>query len=53
MSGNDRPFVITYQTMVATNEADFEAARAALTFQLVDPPPEVKEMIGMTDPSEP
>ena len=48
-SGNDRPFEITYQTMVVTNEADFEAARAILTFHLVNPPPGVKELIGMTD----
>lgn len=45
----DRPFTITYSTMVATTDAELAEARAALTFRLVDSPPEVKAMIGMTD----
>jgi 5,10-methylenetetrahydromethanopterin reductase len=44
-----RPFVITYSTMFASSEAELEEARAALTFRLVDSPPEVKARIGMTD----
>jgi len=44
-----RPFVITYSTMLASTEAELEEARAALTFRLVDSPPAVKELIGMTD----
>lgn len=48
-AAGDRPFCISYSTMVASTDAEFEAARAALTFRLVDSPPEVKERIGMTD----
>jgi hypothetical protein len=44
-----RPFVISYSTMVAATAADRDEARAALTFRLVDSPPEVKAMIEMTD----
>jgi 5,10-methylenetetrahydromethanopterin reductase len=46
---DDRTFVITYSTMVASTDAELEEARAALSFRLVDSPSEVKEMIGMTD----
>ncbi|MFN3215504.1 MAG: LLM class flavin-dependent oxidoreductase [Acidimicrobiales bacterium] len=45
----DRPFVISYSTMVVTTDADFDEARAGLSFRLVDSPPEVKERIGMSD----
>jgi len=45
----DRPFVITYSTMIATTDAELDEARTALTFRLVDSPPEVKERIGMSD----
>ena len=48
-AAGDRPFVISYSTMVAATGADREEARAALTFRLVDSPPEVKALIGMTD----
>lgn len=41
-------FVITYSTMIASTDTELEEARAALTFRLVDSPPEVKELIGMT-----
>ncbi len=48
-AAGDRPFCVTYSTMVVSTDAEFEAARAALTFRLVDSPAEVKERIGMTD----
>lgn len=48
-AAGDRPFLITYSTMVATSDAEFEEARAALTFRLVDSPQEVKKRIGMTE----
>ena len=44
----DRPFRITYSTMIALTDEEHEAARAQLTFRLVDSPTEVKELIGMT-----
>ncbi|MDG1410527.1 MAG: LLM class flavin-dependent oxidoreductase [Acidimicrobiales bacterium] len=44
----DRPFRITYSTMIALTDEEYEAARAQLTFRLVDSPSEVKDMIGMT-----
>ncbi len=47
-AAGDRPFLVTYSTMVATNEADIEVARAQLSFRLVDSPDSVKELIGMT-----
>ena len=43
------PFTITYSTMVARTAEDLEAARAQLTFRLVDSPPEVRALLGMTD----
>ena len=48
-AAGDRPFRITYSTMVATTEAELEDARAQLTFRLVDSPSEVRELIGMTE----
>lgn len=47
-AGN-RPFCITYSTMVVTTDVQFEEARAQLSFRLVDSPPEAKELIGMSD----
>ncbi len=47
-ASGDRPFRITYSTMIAITDAEQEAARAQLTFRLVDSPPEVKDMIAMT-----
>jgi 5,10-methylenetetrahydromethanopterin reductase len=44
-----RPFHISYSTMVATSDAQYEDARAQLTYRLVDSPPEVKELIGMSE----
>lgn len=44
-----RPFRVSYSTMLVTDEADMEAARAQLSFRLVDSPPEVKERLGLTD----
>lgn len=47
--GRPGPFTITYSTMLARTADDLEAARAQLTFRLVDSPPEVRELLGMTD----
>ena len=44
-----RPFRISYSTMIATTDAEYEDARAQLTFRLVDSPQDVKDRIGMTD----
>jgi len=44
-----RSFHITYSTMVATTDAEYEAVRAQLTFRLVDSPAQVKSRIGMSD----
>lgn len=44
----DRPFSVVYSTMIATSDAEFAEARAALTFRLVDSPPDVKDRIGLT-----
>lgn len=43
-----RPFRVSYSTMIATTEADLEAARAQLSFRLIDSPNEVKQRIGLT-----
>lgn len=48
-AAGDRPFRISYATTIATTDAEFEEARAQLTFRLVDSPAEVKERIGMTE----
>ena len=48
-AAGDRPFRVTYSTMIATTDAQVEDARAQLTFRLVDSPAEVKELIGMTE----
>ncbi|MDH3753120.1 MAG: LLM class flavin-dependent oxidoreductase [Acidimicrobiia bacterium] len=49
LAAGDRPFLISYSTMVATTDQAIEDARAQLTFRLVDSPPDVKQLIGMTD----
>lgn len=46
--GTARPFRVSYSTMIVTSDAEAEAARAQLSFRLVDSPPEVKERLGMT-----
>lgn len=38
---------LAYMTMLATDDHTIEQARAALTFRLVDSPPEVKERLGL------
>ncbi|MEC7810231.1 MAG: LLM class flavin-dependent oxidoreductase [Actinomycetota bacterium] len=43
------PFRIVYSTMIVSSEKEFEDARAALSFRLVDSPQEVKDHIGMTE----
>ena len=35
--------------MIVSSKKEFEEARAALSFRLVDSPPEVKERIGLTE----
>lgn len=47
-SARNVPFVVTYTTIVATNDAEFDEARAQLTFRLVDSPLAVRERIGLT-----
>lgn len=44
----DRPFRISWSTMVATGDADLEAARAQLSFRLLDSPDEVRDRLGVT-----
>jgi len=48
-AASGRPFRISYATMIATTDAEFEDARAQLTFRLVDSPQNVKDLIGMTE----
>lgn len=48
-AAGDRPFLITYSTMIALTDEEYEDARAQLSFRLVDSPAEVKELIGMTE----
>ncbi len=43
------PFKIVYSTMIVSSKKEFEEARAALSFRLVDSPQEVKERIGLTE----
>ncbi len=43
-----RDFLITYCTLVANTDAELEECRRQLTFRLVDNPPRVQQMIGMT-----
>ena len=43
----DRPFSITYSTLIATSEQEQEAARAQLSFRLVDSPAEVRERLDL------
>ena len=44
-----RQFTIVWSTMLVTTDAELWAARESLTFRLVDSPPAVKDMIGMTE----
>lgn len=44
-----RPFIVTYTTMLVTSESELEAARAALSFRLVDTPADVRAEVGITD----
>lgn len=46
-AAGDRPFRVGYSTMLVTTDADLDAARAQLTFRLVDSPEEVKERLGL------
>ncbi len=48
-AAGSRPFLITYSTMIALTDEEYEDARSQLTFRLVDSPPAVKELIGMTE----
>lgn len=48
-SAKRNPFKIVYSTMIVSSQKEFEEARAALSFRLVDSPQEVKEHIGMTE----
>lgn len=43
-----RPFRISYSTMLVTDDAELETARAQLSFRLVDSPPEVKERLDLS-----
>ncbi len=52
LAAGDRPFLITYSTMIALTDQEFDDARAQLTFRLVDSPSAVKELIGMTSADE-
>lgn len=46
-TGN-RP-TLCYSTMVITDQARMEEVRPHMTYRLVDSPPKVKELLGMTD----
>jgi 5,10-methylenetetrahydromethanopterin reductase len=46
-SGNDP--AIMYSTMIATNDAELQAAKPHVTYRLVDSPTAVKERLGMSD----
>lgn len=48
-AAGDRPFRVSYSTLIVTTDAEREAARAQLSFRIVDSPAEVRERIGMTD----
>ncbi len=48
-AAGERPFRISYSTLIVTSDAEQEAARAQLSFRIVDSPAEVRERIGMTD----
>lgn len=48
VANNRPPPTIAYMTALATDDASFQAVRASLTFRLVDSPPEVKDLIGMS-----
>lgn len=44
-----RPLVLTYTTMLVSDDAEMASARAGLTFRLVDSPASVRERIGIDD----
>lgn len=44
-----RPFLVTYCTLVVTDDAELEESRRQLSFRLLDSPPRVRQMIGMTE----
>jgi len=44
-----RPFTISYSTAIVTSDADMAAARADLTFRLLDSPPAIRRRIGFGD----
>lgn len=44
----DRPFLVTYCTLVITDDAELEESRRQLSFRLLDSPARVQQMIGMT-----
>lgn len=49
LRSSGRPFTVSYSTAIVTTDADFESARADLTFRLLDSPPEVRTRIGLRD----
>ena len=44
-----QPYRIIYSTMIVSSAEEFDEARCALSFRLVDSPIEVKERIGMNE----
>lgn len=45
----NRPFTITYTTMLVSNDEEMAAAKAGLTFRLVDSPSVVRSLLGLGD----
>lgn len=43
------PFLVTYCTLVVTDDAELEESRRQLSFRLLDSPPRVQRLIGMTE----
>ncbi len=48
-ASQDRPFRIGYSTMVAVTDHEYQAARAQLSFRLVDSPRQVRDLLGASD----
>ena len=44
-----RPFLVSYCTLVVTDDAEMEESRRQLSFRLLDSPPRVQKLIGMTE----
>lgn len=44
-----RPFLVSYCTLVVTDDAEMEESRRQLSFRLLDSPPRVQRLIGMTE----